>query len=684
MLNKFKIGTKLLVGFLLVILLLVITGGVGYYSLAQCRSGFEDLKLQIQLTQGISETTDNLYLAQIASATFSGTKDIAYSDEVTASTDKAIKAMKTTQELMVRPENKEAAGRILTNAAAFEKEDDKYKQEQAQINDLSNQRIKYGADIDALLEDLINDVLKVYEDFAKEEKPITIQHVRNYGTACRALETTEIIRRGNRDLTICVQDPKKLEQVEDILKELRENYDRFDKECKVLLENLLTKEAKDMVIKSQEIMEQWKAANIKAREVLLEQAECQKAQDKFAADIMTDANFLVKGVADRVVEVSKDAETLVSNSVVIIIVTMVLAAIVGIICAFVLTSNITTGLKYAVGLMGKVAGEGDLSSEVEPMYISRSDEIGALAHGLKSVLSDYHTIDGMANSLANGDWRVNIKSKGELDTMNQGLAKMVDQVNQALHNINESVRQVATGAGEVSSASTTLSSGAQESAASLEQITASMSEISSQTKANATSAAEARDLAQKATHAATEGQSAMQQMTTAMDRITANSSEIQRVIKVIDDIAFQTNLLALNAAVEAARAGAHGKGFAVVAEEVRNLAARSAKAAKETNDLITTSGQEISKGGEVAAHTSEVLNTIVEQIRQTTELVAGIAVASNEQAQGVGQVTIGLQQIDAVTQQNTAAAEESASAANEMSGMAASLQEMVAKFQLRV
>jgi methyl-accepting chemotaxis protein len=260
---------------------------------------------------------------------------------------------------------------------------------------------------------------------------------------------------------------------------------------------------------------------------------------------------------------------------------------------------------------------------------------------------------------------------------------MLDQVNQVLSEIGEGVKQVATGSGEVSSAAQALSSGAQESAASLEEITASMSEISSQTKANAESAGQARDLAQKASNAATQGQEAMQQMTGAMTRITQNSNEIQRVIKVIDDIAFQTNLLALNAAVEAARAGQHGKGFAVVAEEVRNLASRSAKAARETSDLIAKSGQEIEKGGEVASHTAEVLNTIVDQIKQTTELVAGIAVASNEQAQGVNQVSIGLQQIDSVTQQNTAAAEESASAASEMSSMAATLQKQVDLFKLR-
>jgi methyl-accepting chemotaxis protein len=400
-------------------------------------------------------------------------------------------------------------------------------------------------------------------------------------------------------------------------------------------------------------------------------------------DLAVQAEHLLENASNLIKKEGDGQIALVDNSQTIGYAVSIGAVLLGIIAGVILSRNITTGMRRAVETMSTIAEDGNVAFEVSEEDLNRRDEVGDLAHAVSGILEQFQHVERLASNLANGNYNVTTTVRSEQDSMNIYLNKMLDQTNYTLHEISDSVRQVATGSSEVTNAAQSLSTGAQTAAASLEEITASMSEISSQTKANAESAGQARDLANTASEAAAEGQQAMKEMTSAMERITHNSSEIQRVIKVIDDIAFQTNLLALNAAVEAARAGQHGKGFAVVAEEVRNLASRSAKAARETSELIAKSGSEIEKGGEVASHTAGVLDTIVAQIKQTTSLVSGIAVASNEQAQGVNQVTIGLQQIDSVTQQNTAAAEESASAASEMSSMATNLQKLVGQFRLR-
>jgi len=241
----------------------------------------------------------------------------------------------------------------------------------------------------------------------------------------------------------------------------------------------------------------------------------------------------------------------------------------------------------------------------------------------------------------------------------------------------EGAEQVASASGQVSAASQSLAEGATEQAAGLEETSSSLEEMSSMTKQNAENAGQANILAADARKAAEGGAASMRRMIEAINEIQKSSDETARILKVIDEIAFQTNLLALNAAVEAARAGEAGKGFAVVAEEVRNLAMRSAEAAKNTADMIEESVRNSRNGVTISEEVRQALDGIVSGISKTTDLVGEIAAASQEQAQGIDQVNTAVAQMDKVTQQNAANAEESASASEEMSTQAGQLKTIV-------
>ena len=351
--------------------------------------------------------------------------------------------------------------------------------------------------------------------------------------------------------------------------------------------------------------------------------------------------------------------------------------------SWIMASSIVRPLQVGGSILAEIAELGNIEKDVPKSLLQRQDEVGSLGRNINLILQEYRSIIDELKNLADGNWTSEVALKSEKDQMNINLRHMIEKVNDAILEVASVVEQVATGIREVSFASDSLSQGATTSAASLEQITSSMGEVSSQTSTNAGNAVEANRLAKAATGAAVEGKEMMQRMIASMEQITKNAADVQRVIKVIDDISFQTNLLALNAAVEAARAGAHGKGFAVVAEEVRNLAARCAKAAGETSQMIENNNKQINEGAETAMETSGKLDTIVEQSEKTAELISAIATSSSEQAQGIQQISLGLQQIDSVTQQNTAGAEETASVSREISSSASKLQELVGQFKLR-
>ncbi len=245
--------------------------------------------------------------------------------------------------------------------------------------------------------------------------------------------------------------------------------------------------------------------------------------------------------------------------------------------------------------------------------------------------------------------------------------------------LSDGSNQVGSAASQVSSASQTLAEGASEQAASLEETSSSLEEMSSMTKRNSENALKANGLAKQAREAADKGVGDMQTMSTAMEAIKVSSDDIAKIIKTIDEIAFQTNILALNAAVEAARAGEAGMGFAVVAEEVRNLAQRSAQAAKETAGKIEGAIAKTGQGVEISSQVAKTLNDIVTKVRQVDELVAEVAGASREQTEGIGQINTAVGQMDKVTQSNAASAEESAAAAEELNAQADAMKISVAE-----
>ncbi len=262
--------------------------------------------------------------------------------------------------------------------------------------------------------------------------------------------------------------------------------------------------------------------------------------------------------------------------------------------------------------------------------------------------------------------------------------KIVGLANAVISGVGSSAERISTTSGQMSSSAQCLAEGSSEQAASLEETSSSLEEMAAMTKQTADNAKQADDLMRSANAVVSEANEAMTRLTASMTEISTAREETSKIIKTIDEIAFQTNLLALNAAVEAARAGEAGAGFAVVADEVRNLAMRAAEAAKNTAALIEGSVVKIHAGTDLVAHTDTAFGKVADSARRVGELVAEIAAASREQADGIGQINRAVTEMDKVTQKNAAGAEESAAMAEDMTAQAETLERVVQRIQAMV
>jgi methyl-accepting chemotaxis protein len=343
-------------------------------------------------------------------------------------------------------------------------------------------------------------------------------------------------------------------------------------------------------------------------------------------------------------------------------------------------------LKETDGLV-KAALGGALSTRANAsLFLGGWNELVAgVNKTLDSVLEPINEAAGILEKVADRDMTVRVQGnyQGDHAKIKEALNSAVDNLEKALAQVSDSTGQVSSASQQIASGSQNLAQGANEQASSLEEVSASLEEMASMTRQNADNALAAKNLANEADGNTRTGLDAMGKMSSAINKIKESSDQTAKIVKTIDEIAMQTNLLALNAAVEAARAGEAGRGFAVVAEEVRNLAQRSAQAAKNTADMIAESVRNAGDGVAIVDSVAVSLDKIAGSIRKVNDLIGEIAAASKEQSQGIKEVNEAVVQMDKVTQQNAANAEESASSSEELSSQAEELQGMVGQFRIR-
>jgi methyl-accepting chemotaxis protein len=311
-----------------------------------------------------------------------------------------------------------------------------------------------------------------------------------------------------------------------------------------------------------------------------------------------------------------------------------------------------------------------------------NDELGALANSFNQTISSLNSyikdIAKACSNISDGNFQIShtAQFKGAFVEIMESIDSIIINLSKTIKEIGNSAQEVTAGAEQVSSGAQALSQGATEQASAIEELSSSIAEVAEQIRQNAENSKSANERAEAAGKEIAKSNEEMKHMVEAMNQISAKSSEISKIIKVIEDIAFQTNILALNAAVEAARAGTAGKGFAVVADEVRNLASKSADAAKNTTALIEETLVSVRAGSQTANNTANYLDESEKVTREAVSLIEQQAIAAS-------QINVGIEQIAAVVQNNTATAEESAAASEELNAQAETLQSLVKHFKLK-
>lgn len=364
-----------------------------------------------------------------------------------------------------------------------------------------------------------------------------------------------------------------------------------------------------------------------------------------------------------------------------------IAILVLCILLFLISMTIVRPLKRLRRVAQKIA-DGDLDVEVNIRSKDEIGQVGAAVSNIVGRLKEYiryiDEISAVLDQIAEGDLVYNLQCDytGEFSKIKASLLHIHDTLSETFAGISQASDEVAAGSQQVAKGSQALAQGASEQATSVEELTTSIAEVSERVNHNEANARKANEFTEEAWKQMQAGGGRMEKLSSAMENISDSSRQISQILKTIEDISFQTNILALNAAVEAARAGEAGKGFSVVADEVRNLAAKSSQAAKDTAALIQTSISAVESGTDAAQETAETFSKASEGVRTTTQLMEEIAQTTVEQANSIREIRQGLDRISGAVQTTSATAEESAASSEELSGQSQQLKALVEKFHI--
>lgn len=428
---------------------------------------------------------------------------------------------------------------------------------------------------------------------------------------------------------------------------------------------------------------------------LAKNGKVSEAKTRYTGEILPMVESLVSTLDERIEAINQlladENQTLSFLMVVSVTSTLVALVIVLIVLVFLflfLKKEVLENLHVLSDRIGRLASGNltlDLPEENTLASVEMRNIRNSLADSVSELAKYIEVIDLGMEYFSKGDFTQScpIEFRGDFVNIRRSMERFQEKMNASLARMDVSAGYVSSGASQVADSAQTLAQGATEQASSVEELSATINEISIRLSETAEYSKAADALGKRAGEVVLRSQTEMTQLVEAIKNIAVGAKNIQKIIKVIDDIAFQTNILALNAAVEAARAGVAGKGFAVVADEVRNLAQKSAEAAQNTTALIEESLHSVSVGEQLSDNTQAAFNEMADYANQTVDMIEKIAHASEEQAQAVAQISQGIDQISSVVQMNSATSEESAAASEELSSEANQMKALLDQFIIR-